>query len=106
MGGVGVTGRSVKQAGDDFEVRDWWPLGSSTLKFRVDAGEQETVGRGFGVLVTPTMEHGYILHLVTQVKDRSTVPNAPVRYYFDGDDLVIDLESPSGRHVKYFHTLA
>jgi len=102
--GVNVTERLITQADGRLEVIDKWPLGESKMAFRIDAGEQETTGLGgSGIWVTPFLEYGHVLRLVTQVKDRSSPPNFPIRYYLHGAQLAIAFQSPTGRFVTYFH---
>lgn len=94
----------IVQNGQQLEITDAWPTGPTTQKFQVDGGEQVTLGtQGRDIYVTPTWEHNHVLRVNTQPIDRAETPNGPMRYYFDGDELVVMYESTSGCTVKYPH---
>lgn len=102
--GVGLVEKVIVQAGDNLQITDAWPTGPTTQKFTVGAGEQVTVGtQGKELYVSPVWEHGHVLRVATQPMDRSETPNGPMRYYFDGDELVVMYESLSGRTVQYLY---
>lgn len=103
--GVGMVEKVIVQSGDVLEISDAWPTGPVTQRFTVDAGEQVTVGTlGREIYVTPTWEHNYVLRVATQPIDRAETPNGPMRYYFEGDYMVVLFESVSGRTVKYLYS--
>jgi len=102
--GVGMIEKVIVQSGDQMRITDAWPTGPTTQKFNVGEGEQVTIGtQGRDIYVTPTWEHNHVLRVSTQPMDRAETPNGPMRYYFDGDELVVMYESICGRRVKYLH---
>lgn len=102
--GIGMIEKDIVQNGDDFQITDAWPTGPTTQKFCVGGDEQVTAGTlGREIYVTPVWEHSNVLRVTTQPIDRTETPNGPMRYYFDGTELVVMYESISGRAVKYLH---
>jgi len=103
--GVGMVEKLIVQTGDEIEISDAWPTGPVTQKFRVGAGEQVTVGtQGREIYVNPNWEHDHVLRVATQPFDRAETPNGPMRYFFEGNHMVVMFESVSGRTVKYLHS--
>lgn len=103
--GVGMVEKVIVQNGNNLKISDAWPTGPVTQEFCVDTGEQVTIGtQGREIYVYPTWEHDHVLRVATQPLDRSETPNGPMRYYFQGDNLVVMFESVSGRTVKYLHS--
>jgi len=102
--GVGLVEKIIVQTDEEFQISDAWPTGPTTQKFRVGAGEQVTVGtQGREIYVNPSWENDHILRVATQPLDRSETTNGPMRYYFEGDQLIVLFESVSGCRVKYLH---
>lgn len=103
--GIGMVEKVIVQTGDDLEISDAWPTGPVTQKFSVGAGEQVTVGtQGKELYVTPDWEHTHVLRVATQPFDRAATPNGPMRYFYEGDHMVVMFESVTGRTVKYLYS--
>lgn len=100
--GIGKTYQVISQSGDEFIIEHLTPTKNTTMKFRVGAGYQETVGvDGNPVIVKATWDGQC---LIMECKKPSGQVFPPTRRYMKDGMMVIAVPVSTGDSVKRFFT--
>jgi hypothetical protein len=98
--GIGKNFQEISQNGNDFVIVHKAPMNTTTMRFHVGSGYQETVGvDGKPILCDATWDEQSLIILC---KTQAGKEHAPARRYLEDDCMVIETKTSKGEIVRRF----